>query len=164
MAKEVSPELLEELKTYLNERERSETTLLSFFYKELFGRELKISCGGCIEDGVRHLKTISEKKQRQIMNGNYKWIGGDRTAKIRFQGKLIEIGKKNFTDEYGETLSNIPKYAHLVEFAGGQSMGELKGSLEGIIKKESEVTISTLIEQPSEEVVVKKRGRKPKLK
>ena len=164
MAKEVSPELLERLKTYLNERERSETTLLSFFYKEVFGRELKISCGGCIEDGVRHLKTISEKKQRQIMNGNYKWIGGDRTAKIKFQGKAVEIGKKNFTDEYGETLSNIPKYAHLVEFAGGQSMGELKGSLEGIVKKESEVTISTLTEPLIEETTVKKRGRKPNLK
>lgn len=98
------------------------------------------------------------------MNGNYKWIGGDRTAKIKFQGKAVEIGKKNFTDEYGETLSHIPKYAHLVEFAGGQSMGELKGSLEGIIKKELEVTTSISTEQQSEEVIVKKRGRKPKLK
>ena len=98
------------------------------------------------------------------MNGNYKWIGGDRTAKIKFQGKAVEIGKKNFTDEYGETLSNIPKYAHLVEFAGGQSMGELKGSLDGIIKKESEVTISTLTEQPKEEESVKKKRGRPKLK
>lgn len=163
MAKEVSPELLERLKTYLNGRERSETTLLSFFYKEVFGRELKISCGGCIEDGVGYLKKIVERKQKVKMNGIYKWVGGDRTAKVKFQGKAVEIGKKNFTDEYGETLSNIPKYAHLVEFEGGQSAGELKGSLDGIVM-DLEVTISTSTEPLKEEETVKKKSKKQKLK
>lgn len=160
MAKEVSPELLEELKTYLETRERSAISLLSFYYKQVFSKELNIKCGGCIEDAVEFLKRILNKRKKIIVMGNFKWLGGKRTALVRQQGKVVHISESNFSDSYGELLYQIPKYAHLVEFVGGTPVGKseptIKGELKGII--------SIPKEQKKEEKQVKKKAAKQKLK
>lgn len=160
MAKEVSPELLEQLKTYLDTRERSETSLLSFYYKQVFGKELNIKCGGCIEDAVSYLKRIINKKPRQIIMGNFKWIGGNKSAYLRQAGKVVAVTGENITDALAELLYQIPKYSHLVEFVGGTPVGKSEPSITG----ELGGIISTPKEQPKGEVPAKKKAAKQKSK
>ena len=118
MAKEVTPELLSQLEQYLKDRSRGELTLLLFYYKEVFGRELNINCGGCIDDGARHLKRFVESKNKQVM-GNWKWVGGDNaTIPLNSKGINTIVAKENFSDTYGEIISTIHKYAHNVEYVG----------------------------------------------
>ncbi len=123
MAKEVTPELLSQLEQYLKERSRGELTLLLFYYKEVFGRELNTNCGGCIEDGVRHLKRFVESKNKQVM-GSWKWIGTDNaTVNINSGTVRGTFGKHNLSDAAAEIISTIQKYAHNVQYVGPVAEG-----------------------------------------
>lgn len=124
MANEVSPDLTKQIEEYLTKRGKGETETLAFFYKEIFGRELKINCGGCIEDAVQHLKQRIQKPKPPMIN--YKWIGSDRATVIT---KAKTITKANCNDADAELISRIPKYAHLVE------------EIEGAISKVEETVI-----------------------
>lgn len=156
----VTPELKSQIEKYLQERQKGEIELLSFFYKELFGRELRVNCSICIEDAITHIKKVVIKKER--MN-NWKWIGGKNTVNVRIGDSILNIGVHNCTDVYAEKISSISKYSHLVEYVGEQ---------EPVIKKkEEEFTKVGLVDfiltseevKTEEEPVKKKRGR-PKLK
>lgn len=115
MANEVSPELLSNLETYLKQRERGEISLLSFYYKEVFNKELKINCGGCIEDAIRFLKTYLINKTTKQMQ-NFKWIGGEKNCVIRIAGgQLTIIDKNTCTDRLAEAIEFNPAYSHLVQ-------------------------------------------------
>jgi len=164
MANEVSPELLSNLETYLKQRERGEISLLSFYYKEVFNKQLRTDCGGCIEDAVRFLKTILINKTTKQME-NFKWIGGENESVIlkHPSGKTI-VSKFNCNDSQAALIESIPKYSHLVKrinepIVEKKSIPAAKESLPKL-----EVTILTSNEAKKDEGVVKvKRGR-PKLK
>ena len=167
MANEVSPELLSRLETYLNERERGEISLLSFFYKEVFGRELRTDCGGCIEDGLQHLKTIIKHKTKPEME-NFRWIGGEKNCIIRIGGGLLtDINKNSCTDILAEAIEFNATYSHLVERikpseakpVEKKSVAPAKESLPKL-----EVTILTSNEAKTDGEVVKKKAGRPKLK
>ncbi len=168
MANEVSPELLSNLETYLKQRERGEISLLSFYYKQVFNKELKINCGGCIEDAVRFLKTILINKTTKQME-NFKWIGGKKNCIIRAagSGKFVDVNENTCTDKLAELIEFNPAYSHLVQRINeGETVAIEKKSIPAA--KESlpklEVTILTSNEAKKDEGVVKvKRGR-PKLK
>lgn len=168
MANEVSPELLSRLETYLKERERGEISLLSFYYKEVFNMDLKINCGGCIEDAVRFLKTILINKTTKQME-NFKWTGGKKNCIIRQagSGQFVDINENTCTDKLAELIEFNPAYSHLVQ--------RIKPSEVVTVEKKSittakeslpklEVTILTSTEVKKEEEVVKKKAGRPKLK
>lgn len=118
MAKEVTPELLRQTEKYLNERSRGETTSLLFYYKEVFGRELRTDCGGCIEEGVRHLKEFINPNKKNMAT-NWKWVGTDNaTVNINSGTVRGTFGKHNLSDAAAEIISTIHKYAHNVEYVG----------------------------------------------
>ena len=146
---EVTPELLSQLTDYLHKRERGEIPLLSFFYKEVFGREIKISCPVCVEEAAEHLKRV---KQRQILMENYKWVGGDKKCIIRENGMIVVVNSITCSDRLAEKLLTIEKYSHLVEPVEKKVDGELNVS---------EDITSTLTEVKKEEKEVKKRRKKP---
>lgn len=167
MVNEVSPELLSRLETYLKERERGEVSLLSFFYKEVFNRDLKINCGGCIEDAVRFLKTILINKTTKQME-NFKWIGGEKNCVIRIAGgQLTIIDKNTCTDKLAEAIEFNSAYSHLVqrikdgttEVLEKKSVSAAKESLPKL-----EVTILTSTEVKKEELPVKAKRGRPSLK
>jgi len=167
MSNEVSPELLSNLETYLKQRERGEISLLSFYYKQVFNRDLKINCGGCIEDAVRFLKTILINKTTKQMK-NFKWTGGEKNCIIRIAGsQLTVIDKNTCTDRLAEAIEFNPAYSHLVQRINeGATVTVEKKSVSTV--KESlpklEVTILTSTEAKKEEEVVKKKAGRPKLK
>lgn len=162
---EVTPELQSQINEYFKKRERGEKTLLSFFYKEVFGRELKTDCGGCVEDGIEHLKTVIKKQSMK----NFKWIGNEKASVVlRVHGQIYSVDKNSCTDALAEIISTIPKYAHnVVRVSGEPTLFEQQKKTTEHVKvgsAKSEVTTSTLKEAMKGEVVVKvKRGR-PKLK
>lgn len=166
MANEVSPELLSNLEAYLKKRERGEISLLSFYYKEVFNKQLRTDCGGCIEDAVRFLKTILINKTTKQME-NFKWIGGEKNCIIRIAGsQLTVIDKNTCTDRLAEAIEFNPAYSHLVQRINDSVVVPVEKK--SIAVKESlpklEVTILTSNEAKKDEGVVKvKRGR-PKLK
>lgn len=164
MAKEVTPELLKQIQDYIKERQKGETKLLSFFYSEVFGVDLKIGCGACVEDGFYHLKTVISKKTKPVMN-NFIWKGGKATAAIRVGNSVVLVSQNNCSDELAELLESGGKYAHLVERVNGYTPVVAEKKTEGQVKvtyPDLEVTILT--SQTTEEKEVKKRGRKPKSK
>lgn len=149
----VTPELSEEIKIWL-ERKDGDIETLSFFYKQAFGRELKINCPGCIGDAKDFLKRLVNKKQPEMQN--YKWVGGN--AKVRFRGndgQVVSIDKTNCTDYWAEKISAIEKYAHNVE-ALGSAVKPLAATRK-LTEVKSEATIST-----SAEVLKEKTKAKPK--
>lgn len=162
MANEVSPELLSNLETYLKERERGELSLLSFFYKEVFNRELRTDCGGCVEDGLQHLRSILKNKIKPKME-NFKWIGGKKNCIVRIgNGLLIDINENSCTDSLAEAIEFNAKYFHLVERITPkqeEKKSEVKEVLKGL-----QVTILTSQEVKKEEEEVKKKRGRPKLK
>lgn len=167
MANEVSPELLSNLETYLKKRERGEISLLSFYYKEVFNKQLRTDCGGCIEDAVRFLKTILINKTTKQME-NFKWIGGKKNCIIRAagSGKFVDVNENTCTDKLAELIEFNPAYSHLVQRINDSVVVPVEKK--SIAVKESlpklEVTILTSNEAKKDEGVVKvKRGR-PKLK
>lgn len=168
MANEVSPELLSNLETYLKKRERGEISLLSFYYKEVFNKQLRTDCGGCIEDAVRFLKTILINKTTKQME-NFKWIGGKKNCIIRAagSGKFVDVNENTCTDKLAELIEFNPAYSHLVQRINDSAVVTVeKKSIPAA--KESlpklEVTILTSTEVKKEELpVTPKRGR-PKLK
>ena len=166
MANEVSPELLSNLETYLKQRERGEISLLSFYYKEVFNKELKINCGGCIEDAIRFLKTYLINKTTKQMN-NFKWIGGEKNCVIRIAGgQLTIIDKNTCTDRLAEAIEFNPAYSHLVQRINESEV--LPVEKKSIAVKESlkglEVTILTSNEAKKEELPVKAKRGRPSLK
>jgi hypothetical protein len=166
MANEVSPELLSNLETYLKQRERGEISLLSFYYKEVFNKELKINCGGCIEDAIRFLKTYLINKTTKQMN-NFKWTGGEKNCVIRIAGgQLTIIDKNTCTDYYAEAIEFNPAYSHLVQRINESA--PLTVEKKSIAVKESlkglEVTILTSNEAKKEELPVKAKRGRPSLK
>lgn len=163
MANEVSPELLSNLETYLKERERGEISLLSFFYKEVFNRELRTDCGGCIEDAVRFLKTILINKTKPKME-NFKWMGGKKNCIIRIgNGLLTDINENSCTDSLAEAIEFNAKYSHLVQRIIPKEE-EKKSEVVKEVLKGLEVTILTSQEVKKEEEEVKKKRGRPKLK
>jgi hypothetical protein len=166
MANEVSPELLSNLETYLKQRERGEISLLSFYYKEVFNKELKINCGGCIEDSLRFLKTYLINKTTKQMN-NFKWIGGEKNCVIRIAGgQLTIIDKNTCTDRLAEAIEFNTAYSHLVQRINESEVVPVekksiavKESLKGL-----EVTILTSNEVKKEELPVKAKRGRPSLK
>ena len=168
MANEVSPELLSNLETYLKKRERGEISLLSFYYKEVFNKQLRTDCGGCIEDAVRFLKTILINKTTKQME-NFKWIGGKKNCIIRAagSGKFVDVNENTCTDKLAELIEFNPAYSHLVQRINeGATVTVEKKSVSTV--KESlpklEVTILTSTEVKTGEEVVKKKAGRPKLK
>lgn len=161
MATQVTPDLKRQIETYLQNRSRGETTSLLYFYRLVFGRELKTNCSVCIEDAVKHLKSkINTQKMAAV---NYKWLGGkDKKVIIRHSGRLTEIGAHNFSDVYGELISGISKYAHLVEYVGGEVEPEkehLKKTEDKFIQVGA-VTTSTLPEAKTDEPKQKRKYTK----
>lgn len=154
----VTPELRQEIKSWL-ERKDGDIETLSFFYKQAFGRELKINCPGCISDAKDFLKRLVNKKQPEMQN--YKWIGGN--AKVRFRGNdgnVVSIDKTNCTDFWAEKISAIEKYAHNVEALG--SVVKPLSATRKLTEVKSEATISTSEEAPKEETKVKSKKKKAK--
>jgi len=169
MAKEVTPELLSQLEQYLKERSRGETTSLLFYYKEVFGRELNTNCGGCIEDGVRHLKRFVESKNK-AMATNWKWVGTDNaTVNINSGTVRGTFGKHNLSDSAAEIISTIHKYAHNVEYVG--PVAEAGPVVNPAVKKKEEqytqvspATTSTLLEVATGLKIANKKKVKQGLK
>lgn len=159
---EVTPELLSRLEQYLKDRSRGETTLLLSFYKEVFGRELNTSCGGCIEDGVRHLNKIVESKKKPVM-GNWKWVGKDNATVIIKTGTISAVvGKANFNDTYGEIISGIAKYAHNVEYIGEAGLvvnPSVKKKEEEYIQVSPDITSTSEAAATEEPKVKVKKGK-----
>jgi len=166
MANEVSPELLSNLETYLKQRERGEISLLSFYYKEVFNKQLRTDCGGCIEDAVRFLKTILINKTTKQME-NFKWTGGEKNCVIRIAGgQLTIIDKNTCTDKLAEAIEFNSAYSHLVQRINQSATVTVEKKSITMVKEslpKLEVTILTSTEVKKDEGVVKKRGR-PKLK
>jgi len=167
MANEVSPELLSRLETYLKERERGEISHLSFFYKEVFNRELRINCGGCIEDAVRFLKTFLINKTTKQME-NFKWTGGEKNCVIRIAGgQLTIIDKNTCTDKLAEAIEFNSAYSHLVQRINQSATVTVEKKSITMVKEslpKLEVTILTSTEVKKDEEVVKKKAGRPKLK
>jgi len=162
--KEVSPELLNQITEYLKKRERGEISLLSFFYKEVFERELKINCSSCIEDGVSHLKSFVNKKTKPVME-NFIWKGGKLSCNVRSNGTIVNINENSCTDQLAGLIEFNLKYSHLVERITPSVPVEKK--TESQVKESSkglEVTILTSKEVVKEEVGVKKKAGRPKSK
>ena len=167
MANEVSPELLSNLETYLKERERGEISLLSFYYKEVFNKQLRTDCGGCIEDAVRFLKTYLINKTTKQME-NFKWIGGKKNCIIRIAGsQLTVIDKNTCTDRLAEAIEFNPAYSHLVQRINDSVVVPVEKKSVSTVKEslpKLEVTILTSNEAKTGEEVVKKKAGRPKLK
>jgi hypothetical protein len=162
--KEVSPELLTQITEYLKKRERGEISLLSFFYKEVFERELKINCSSCVEDGVRHLKTFINKKTKPVME-KFIWKGGKLSCTLRSNGTLVNVNQNSCTDALAELIEFNGKYSHLVERVLPDNAVEKKTiAPEKGNSKTLEVIILTSKEVVKEEPVVKKKAGRPKLK
>lgn len=161
---EVTPELHSQITEYLNTRERGEKTLLSFFYKEVFGRKIN-DCAPCYEEASMHLKKIVSKKAEMR---KFKWKGGKNVVNIRVGGKLTTIGEHNCTDTHAELISTIDKYSHMVEQVNFDEQKLLKKEEDFIRVGESEPELPAITSTSEEakkegEPVKKKRGR-PKLK
>jgi hypothetical protein len=159
--KEVSPELLNQIAEYLKKRERGEKSLLSFFYKEVFERELK-QCGGCIEEGLTHLKSFINNKTKPVME-NFIWKGSDKAnCIIRLHGQMIDINKNTCTDLLAGAIEFNSAYSHLVQRI--KPSVEKKTEQVKEVSKTLEVTILTSKEVKKEEPVVKKKAGRPKSK
>lgn len=92
---------------------------------------------------------------------NYKWLGGkDKKVIIRHSGRLTEIGAHNFSDVYGELISGISKYAHLVEYVGGEVPAEPLKKTEGKFIQVVAATTSTLTEAKTGEPKQKRKYTK----
>lgn len=176
MAAEVSPELRSRIENYLQTRSRGETALLLLLYKEVFGRDLNIKCGSCIEDGINHLK--ARIKQKNTMS-KYKWIGDKKASVIIKTGlNTVKVTADNLNDTYGDIISSIPKYAHLVENTGESlSLQKIELTLkdgevfkvvppaEGAedetpkLKTSEDITLTSIDVQNEEQQAKKKRGR-----
>jgi len=168
MANEVSPELLSNLETYLKQRERGEISHLSFYYKEVFNKELKINCGGCIEDAVRFLKTYLINKTTKQME-NFKWIGGKKNCIIRAagSGQFVDVNENTCTDKLAELIEFNPAYSHLVQRINESAVATVEKKSVSAVKEslpKLEVTILTSTEAKTGEEVVKKKAGRPKLK
>lgn len=158
MKNQLTPELIEDIREWL-QRKDGDTQTLSFFFEQATGLKLKVHCSICVSDAKEYLKRITLKQTKMT---NYKWIGGNASIIFRGDGgKLVKIDKTNITDEWAEKISAIPKYAHNVQY-----VGELvKPKVELMdLKEVSQVGTSISTEVLSEEPTAKKRGRKPKLK
>jgi len=165
MAKEVTPELLSRLETYLNNRSRGETKLLLSFFKEVFDREPNLKCPVCIEEDAGKLKRFLIKKKERSME-RYKWVGPAKASVIISIGgdKPVRVDKTNCTDKHAEAISLIPKYAHLVECIapaeGGEPLVVLPKKEEDFIKVELPVTTSTSTTAQTDGSNVRKKKRK----
>ena len=166
MAKEVSPELLSDIQEYTRKRQKGEKELLSFFYKEVFGVDLKVNCGACIEEGFFNLETVITRKTKPVME-NFKWKGGKATAAIRKGDSVVLVSEANCDDELAELLECSGKYSHLVERVGGSvKVVEEKKSVQEAKETytDLEVTILTSKEVKTEEEPAKKKRGRPKSK
>jgi hypothetical protein len=173
MANEVSPDLTKQIEDYLNKRSKGEQHTLAFFYREVFGRELKTNCGGCIEEGAEHLRRRITKKLPPMEK--FKWVGNPKAdVIIKHGGSTRIVNKDNVTDETAAIISGIGKYAHLVERIGPVDKGEEKTVVFKPVEKKSEPELnfqkladitSTLTEVKTEDKKVRQKpGPKPKLK
>jgi len=150
---EVTPELLSQLEQYLKERSRGELTLLLSFYKEVFGRELRTDCGGCIEEGVRHLKEFINPNKKNMAT-NWKWVGTDNaTVNINSGTVRGTFGKHNLSDDAAEIISTIHKYAHNVEYMG--PVATVGPVVNPAIKKKEEQFIQVSSDTTSTSEIVK---------
>lgn len=165
MAKEVSPELLNQITDYIKKRQKGEKKLLSFFYMEVFGVELKVNCGACVEDGFINLKTVINKKTKPVMN-SFKWKGAKATAAIRTGNTVVIVGENNCNDELAELIEANGRYSHLVERISGTPTVEEKKSSQEVkeVYPDLKVTILTSTEVKTEEEEVKKKRGRPKSK
>lgn len=164
MAKEVTPELLKQITDYIKERRKGEKKLLSFFYHEVFGVELRMECGACVEDGFHHLKIFLNNKTKPVMN-NFIWKGGKATAAIRVGDSVVLVGENNCSDELAELLEGSGKYSHLVtRINGSMPVVEEKKTEKGIKANYPDLEVTILTSQKTEEKYAKPKRGRPKSK
>lgn len=174
----VTPELLADCKQYLDNRSRGESASLLLFFRQIFGRDINLKCGACIEQAAIDLRLFINRKQNTMQN--FKWVGGNATCIIKVAGQTTQVGKNNCNDRLAEIIYSNAKYGHLVEKVGGVRVDlqpkelELKDG-EVIVKvpaaedgedapklEISEVTTSTLTEAKTEEPKPKRKYEKRK--
>ena len=118
----VSPQLLNEIRTFL-QGSRADKTALAALYQNAFAVGLNTGCGVCINEGIKDLqKLLTHKEQNGTMGAiNYKWTSDKRYEKATVVikpsggGKAVIVHKGNLTDALAETIYRMPKYSHLVE-------------------------------------------------
>lgn len=156
--REISPELRSDIESFINGKERG-VELLSFFYKEVFGRELNTKCPSCKADAIEHLERFL--KPKKVTMKNWKWVGTGNVT-MRVDGGVISVNKSNCTDYHAEIISRIPKYAHNVVALEGAVIDAGEGKVSGMKLTEVKGTISTSKEAPKDEKNAKVKKAKQK--
>ncbi len=138
---------------------------------EVWGKEINVKCGGCIEDAKRALANFIKPKLKP-MTSNFEWIGNKKaTVILSVGGKSKIVSALNCTDADAAIISSIPKYSHLVKMVIPTKADllievDLSGEEKEIesVGELLEVTTLTSNEAPKEESGPKKRGPKRKSK
>lgn len=157
-----SPEqVLEELQKL--EIERADKVTLNFYYRYITGADIG-GCALCIDEAIGIIKKWMKRQMEDVnMNQKYMFKKEYNTIEVilRIGENRVKINAGTLTETNAQRLLNDSRFAHLIQ--ENPDYGKPVEKKSEVKAESSKDSISTLQEPKNEEEVLKKkRGRKPK--
>jgi hypothetical protein len=144
------------------EIERADKVTLNFYYKYITGADIG-TCPLCRDEAVSLIKRWINKQMEEVnISSKYRFKKDYNTIEVilRVGDNRVKINSSTLTEANAQRLLHDERYCHLIEENPDYGKPEKKSE----VKTESSGGSTSTLQEPTkeEEVLKKKRGRKPK--